>query len=243
MLELERRLAQGSLSDMLGVVAERQTQGRGRLQRSWHTGAGENLAVSYWVGLEAAWLPPLPLVVSLAVVDSLEKSCGLRGRLRCKWPNDIQAEGRKLGGILCQYQAATDKHPEGAIVGVGLNLGFGSDELRQIEQPATSVLALTGAYPPPKQLAAVLQQQLRLRVGRLRNEGFVAQAEEWYFHCAHAGQLVTVNDGFFAICGRTQGLAPSGALILDCQGERREIICGDVSLRFLGEGEQQQQPL
>ncbi len=243
MLELERRLSLGSLSDMLGVVAKRQTQGRGRLRRRWHTGAGENLAVSYWVSLEAAWLPPLPLVVGLAVVDSLEESCGLRGRLRCKWPNDIQAEGRKLGGILCQYQAATDKHPEGAIVGIGLNLGLGRDELRQIEQPATSVLALTGSYPPPQQLATVLQQRLGLRVDRLRNEGFAAQAEEWYAHCAHAGQLVTVNDGFATLCGRTQGLALSGALILDCQCERREIICGDVSLRLLDEDRNQKQPL
>ena len=239
MLAVSRALANGQLNSMDGIMALRQTAGRGRLKRSWHTGEGHNLAVSFWVEMGAELLPPLPLAAALAVIDSL--SCmGLSGQLGCKWPNDIKAQGKKICGILCQYAEGASPKQTGCIVGIGINLDLSAEETAAIDQPAVSVKALTGQTVPPEDMCRSLQEALAKRVGRLQAEGFGSMAEEWYGMCEHAGAMVSIDTGFSAIAGRTCGVGELGELILDCGGTKRSIICGDVQ-RLFTEGDRQAQ--
>ena len=99
--DIARDLAVGSV-----VVADFQTAGRGRLDRSWIAPRGTGLHVT----LVAR---PHPLS-SLAAGVAAAEACG-RG-VRLKWPNDLQLDGRKLGGVL--VEALVDRH----LVGVGVNL-------------------------------------------------------------------------------------------------------------------------
>ncbi|MDF1614327.1 biotin--[acetyl-CoA-carboxylase] ligase [Desulfurivibrio dismutans] len=88
------------------VVADRQTGGRGRLQRSWHSPPGVGIYASflYRPRLAPHDLAKLTLAAGLAVALALEKSTGLQPGL--KWPNDILLAGRKCGGILCECRLA-----------------------------------------------------------------------------------------------------------------------------------------
>ena len=228
MLEMERMLELGNVADFDAVMAFRQTAGRGRLMRAWHTGAGNNLAVSFWVSLETDKLSPLPLVTALAVIDSLNGS-GLAGQLQCKWPNDIKVQGRKICGILCQYAENPKNQSSGSIVGVGINLDLSETEIKAVDQPITSLKTVTGLSIPPKEMCAVLQFHIEERVRMLRNEGFSSMAAEWYGFCGHAGKLVSVDTGFSVFTGLTKGLDKQGALLMECGGMERRIICGDVS--------------
>ena len=90
------------------VVADHQTAGRGRLDRSWASRPGSALLASFV-------LPPNPLL-SLAAGVAAAEACG--GGVRLKWPNDLLLGGAKLGGILVE---AT---PSKAICGIGINLGW-----------------------------------------------------------------------------------------------------------------------
>ena len=103
------------------VLAECQTGGRGRREKSWHSPAGGNIYLSLgWWFRDCQWpLSTLPLIVAIAVCQALARA-GLRGH-GIKWPNDILVEGKKLAGILVEMQSA-GSGPALAVIGVGLNV-------------------------------------------------------------------------------------------------------------------------
>ena len=93
------------------IVAARQTEGRGRSQRTWQS-APRAMAAS--LGIRPTWpiesWPLIPLVAGLAVANVLGTGVGL------KWPNDLVAEDNKIGGILVEASGSA------VIIGCGLNL-------------------------------------------------------------------------------------------------------------------------
>lgn len=115
-----------------GVVlaAEHQTAGRGRLDRRWVAPPRSGLTFSTLLRpttVPARRWPWLPLLAGCAVVDGLAVAGGLAVRL--KWPNDVLADERKLGGILLE-RVETPTGPA-AVVGVGLNVTTTAEELSQ----------------------------------------------------------------------------------------------------------------
>mmetsp|Transcript_8967 Transcript_8967/g.18062 ORF Transcript_8967/g.18062 Transcript_8967/m.18062 type:complete len:334 (-) Transcript_8967:1798-2799(-) len=100
------------------VIAERQTQGRGRGGAEWESPQG-SLVFSFSCSLRAISGPQVVFVqylVGLILVQSLE----LPGLLRIKWPNDVLLCGRKVAGILCEgFSDASGFH---LVVGVGINV-------------------------------------------------------------------------------------------------------------------------
>jgi BirA family biotin operon repressor/biotin-[acetyl-CoA-carboxylase] ligase len=125
----------------LVLVAEHQTAGRGRLDRSWVTPPRAALTFSMLLaptGVPSARWPWLPLLVGVAVADGVARATGVQCGL--KWPNDVQVGERKLAGIL--VERVDGPRGAAAVVGIGLNVSTGRDELPV--QTATS-LALEGA--------------------------------------------------------------------------------------------------
>lgn len=98
-----------------GVIADQQTEGRGRLGRSWHSPPGASLSVSFVLWEYADW--PKPELIGMA--------CGLAAAIafdcQVAWPNDLTLSGKKVGGVLTELQ----RDPAGRlvpIVGIGVNL-------------------------------------------------------------------------------------------------------------------------
>lgn len=118
------------------VVADEQTQGRGRRGRSWLSGVEDSLIASYALLVPSSLvrgsrIGVLTLAAGLAVLDALREVVGdrqLTDLLGLKWPNDIFLSGRKLAGILCEI-AFTNDESSGVIVGVGANLLVPADRL------------------------------------------------------------------------------------------------------------------
>ena len=121
----------------LVVVAESQTAGRGRLDRSWvsPSRAGLTLSVLVRPDLPPCRWPWLPLLTGLAVATAVREQTDLDAVL--KWPNDVLVGGRKLCGVLAEVPAVG-----AAVLGIGLNVTTRADELPH--DGATS-LALAGA--------------------------------------------------------------------------------------------------
>jgi BirA family biotin operon repressor/biotin-[acetyl-CoA-carboxylase] ligase len=125
------------------LVAEEQTAGRGRLDRSWHSQPGA--ALTFSVLLRPAAIPPsargwLPLLTGVAVAAALRAQTGLDVSL--KWPNDVLVSGAepgmagKLAGILAEQAG------DAIVVGIGLNVSARRDEL---PAPQATSLLLAGA--------------------------------------------------------------------------------------------------
>ena len=101
----------------LVVVAEEQTAGRGRLDRSWVSPPRAGLTFSVLVrpDLPPVHWPWLPLLAGLAVAEALRARAGVDAVL--KWPNDVLVDGRKACGVLAEVPA-----PGAAVLGIGLNV-------------------------------------------------------------------------------------------------------------------------
>lgn len=101
------------------VIANQQTRGRGRKGREWRTPPDAALALSLILKPERATLPRLNMVAALSVSDlAIALGCQNVG---IKWPNDVQVNGLKLGGVLPEAIWEGDRL-RGAILGIGVNV-------------------------------------------------------------------------------------------------------------------------
>ncbi len=206
----------------LAIAAEEQTSGRGRLDRSWTTTPGQSLAVSALVPRPATpgWVP---LVTGLALARAVEEACGLEVTL--KWPNDVlcPADGdRKLAGILCEMV------PSGIVVGTGLNVAQGRDELPV--ETATS-LRLCGAQlqegTRERLLTAYLSHLAALVEALGAGPSEVRAA--YRARCDTIGREVRVHlpDGTTR-AGRASGVDDDGRLVLASPSGTYAAAAGDV---------------
>ena len=123
----------------LVVVAEEQTAGRGRLDRSWVSPprAGLTLSVLLRPDLPPVRWPWLPLLAGLAVASALRERAELDAVL--KWPNDVLVDDRKLCGVLAEVPEAG-----AAVLGIGLNVSTRADELPPTAPTPPTSVALAG---------------------------------------------------------------------------------------------------
>lgn len=199
------------------VVADHQTAGRGRLARSWEAPAGSSALLSATVPRPAARAGWIPLLTGVAVVGAVEETTGLVASL--KWPNDVllPADGsRKVCGILCQVAGDV------VVVGVGLNLTQGRDEL---PVPTATSLALAGATDadPTALVAAFLTRLAALVTGP---PGVRAAYRD---RCATIGQEVRLTrSGAADVLGRAVAVDEEGRLVIEQGGRRTAWAAGDV---------------
>jgi BirA family biotin operon repressor/biotin-[acetyl-CoA-carboxylase] ligase len=102
-------------------VADAQTAGRGRGGHHWASPAGSGLYVS--VLLRPALAPAdalwLSLAAGISAIDAVTDAAGFTPDLR--WPNDLMAGHRKLGGILTEMQAEATR-VRFVVIGIGINV-------------------------------------------------------------------------------------------------------------------------
>ena len=111
-----------------GLGARAQTAGRGRRGHKWDSTVG-NLLLSIVLRpcVNPAKFSGLAAVSGLAVLEALEKQ-GLANEIRLKWPNDLVARGRKLGGILVEAARDNEGKPF-AVCGIGVNVNYTPQEV------------------------------------------------------------------------------------------------------------------
>lgn len=210
------------------VLTDRQTAGRGRRGRTWHSAPGDSLTFSLlWRFSPGSGAPiALSLVVGLAVAHALE-GLGIAG-VGLKWPNDILLGNRKLAGVLIELQPGDVKS---AIVGIGLNLRLPSDLPDEVKSLAVS-LDEAAALPPSREtVLAALLAALATIFETYDREGFRALRNAWekrhvFQHC---DVRILADDGERS--GRCTGVADDGALLLDTADGCQRILVGDVSVR------------
>ena len=188
----------------LVVVAEHQTAGKGRLDRTWTSPPRAGLTLSALVrpDLPAARWPWLPLLTGLAVSTALRDRAELEAVL--KWPNDVLVGERKVCGVLLEVA-----EPGAAVLGVGLNVTTRAEELPW--QGATS-LALAGAATTDRD--TVLRALLRALRGVL--DDVDAAQEAYRGRCSTLGRRVRVEmpDGT-AVEGTAEAVDEGGRLVVD----------------------------
>jgi BirA family transcriptional regulator, biotin operon repressor / biotin---[acetyl-CoA-carboxylase] ligase len=219
-----KRQAREGAAEGLVVWADRQTLGRGRRGRSWHSPSG-NLYFSVLLrpNCRPAIAAQLSFAAALAVGEAIAALLPSRDAVRYKWPNDVLVFGRKVSGILLESQAGIDGLVEWLVIGIGVNIGSFPSET---EYPATS-LAAQGAYVP---LPGALLETVALRFldwrERWATEGFAPLREEWLGHAHGLGSEIRVRLDRSETAGRFVTLDLDGALILENASGRQHISAG-----------------
>lgn len=210
-------------------LAESQTAGRGRRGRPWISPFGANLYLSVLrpFSLVPELLQGLSLAVGIAAVEAL-RSLGVEG-LALKWPNDIQLEGKKLGGVLLEMSGA-GAGPWRVVAGVGINVAMPVAAGEGIDQAWTD-LAAHGVCPERNKLAAQVLAEVIATGEQFAQFGFEAFRGDWERLDAVRDREVAVQDGANPRCGTARGVDSSGALLLEIDGRRERIVSGDISLR------------
>ena len=110
--------ASAGAADRTVIVADFQTAGKGRLDRTWDATRGSNLLVSLLFRYESEEPSRFARIVALAARESCESLTGVN--VRVKWPNDLVVDHRKLGGLL----AVASPRERFVVVGIGVNVGW-----------------------------------------------------------------------------------------------------------------------
>lgn len=226
--------ARAGVAEGLAVVAGYQSAGRGRLDRRWEAPPGTSLAVSFLLrpdDVASSRWPWLPLLTGVAVVGAVgavgavEQVAGVPAVL--KWPNDVLAGGRKLGGILVE-RVDTDRGPA-AVVGVGINLSQTED---QLPDGATSLVAAGAGAVSRDDIVEWLGDRLATWYAAWRAASGNPAAglrDEYVRRCDTLGRQVRAElPGGDGVLGTAVDVDESGRLVVDTGADRVAISAGDV---------------
>jgi BirA family biotin operon repressor/biotin-[acetyl-CoA-carboxylase] ligase len=209
------------------VIAEHQTQGKGRRGRTWESPRGLNLYFSVILRPE---LPPqrapeLTLVAAVALAETLREA-GVEAEI--KWPNDLQVDGRKIGGILTEMSADTES-VHFVIVGIGVNLNARREEFPpEVARVATSVLETRGERVPRALFAAALWTRLEAWLDRHVDEGFEPVRQAWRALSCTLGTDVLVKTERRELRGVAEDIDETGALMVKTPEGMERVVAGDV---------------
>jgi BirA family biotin operon repressor/biotin-[acetyl-CoA-carboxylase] ligase len=149
-----QRMLQADDPEGAVAVAEEQSEGRGRLGRSWHAPASTCILVSILLrpAVDPPRLPELSLVTGGAVAEAIAETTGLEPAI--KFPNDVLLDGKKVAGILAESSDGR------VVLGIGVNANQTADQLpRDAAIEPTSLRLATGReIDRIELLAAILLQ-------------------------------------------------------------------------------------
>ncbi|MGZ3437949.1 MAG: biotin--[acetyl-CoA-carboxylase] ligase [Polyangia bacterium] len=213
------------------LVAERQTEGRGRHGRRWYSTPGASLTFSLAWPLARADLSGLSLAIGVALAEALDPRPAGGLRVALKWPNDLWLvgsgePGRKLGGVLIETAPAGAGRC--AVIGVGLNVveqavpeaSSGVAWLREIDAAAAPTRLLERLVPA---LAEALQT--------FERDGFAAFAARFAARDLLEGRAVRCGGATGPVLeGIAAGVSPSGELLVGTERGIERVGSGEVSL-------------
>jgi BirA family biotin operon repressor/biotin-[acetyl-CoA-carboxylase] ligase len=223
-----RRIAEQGAAAGAIVIAEQQTQGRGRLGRGWVSPPYVNLYLSVVLRprLPPARAPQITLTAAVAVAETV---AAFGASALIKWPNDILVNGKKVAGILTEA-SSTSERIDFVVLGIGINVNFPEALMPEaIRQRATSLLIATQSKISRQLFLRRLIPDLDRCYGILEESGFGAIAPRWEARFGLRDRRVRVDMTDGVILGRARGIDRDGALIVEIgNGKFQRVIAGDV---------------
>lgn len=216
-------------------TTEVQNAGRGRRGRTWVAPFGSGVCMS--LGWQFAEAPPtfsaLSLAVGVAVVKAFRR-LDIQG-VGLKWPNDLQWQGRKLGGILIEMRGES-AGPAQVIIGIGINMRMPAAIRMQLVEREAALIAdvheiMRDQTPTRNILIGAVVTELLQMLQTFTVRGFAPFKDEWHELDTLANAPVKVISGSQTTLGTARGVDTDGTLLVDVDGELRKFVSGEVSLR------------
>lgn len=178
------------------IVADTQTAGRGRHERTWDSPAGLNLYFNILIPLDGIPLASAPQITQVAALTFAEVFKGLQddanaqghgdtslGKVTVKWPNDILCGKSKFCGILAELvyiKPTVDSIPKPAIsMGVGINVNSDSVNYAHLNRAVTTLKDICGQRINREKLLQMLIANLERAIGQFRAFGIRPWVAAW----------------------------------------------------------------
>lgn len=230
---LEKIEEQENYKRILVIASELQTNGRGRLGRSWVSGLGESLTFSmgWYFNSDISKLSGLSLVIGIAIIRVFN-SLSIHN-VNLKWPNDIIFNYKKLGGILIEFRQSKPNRLPFIVIGIGINFNLSRNSRSLIKQDATDLFAITNKNIDRNLMLSALLSELQNVLIKFEKYGLNYFMEEWINYHAFQGKKVSLYlPDNSVIEGTVDGVGHDGSLILITKAGRSFYNIGDISLRL-----------
>ncbi len=214
------------------IIAEEQTQGKGRMGRSWISPKGKGIWMTMILkpNLEPMKVPKMTLIAAAAVHKALNK-LGIKSQI--KWPNDILVDGKKVCGILTEMSGELNM-VNYVIMGIGINVNLDEEDIPdELKDIAGSLKLTTGKKINRKELAANILNEFEKLYLSFKEEDNI---EEVLKICKEnsilLGEEVRIIRGNNIRIGKAIDINDNGELVVKFEGDLVEnIMAGEVSLR------------
>jgi len=219
------------------ILADRQTAGRGRLQRTWFSPPGSNIygSLIFSSNSHVQDLGWIPLMAGTAIAQAIEDTSEIS--ISLKWPNDILINEQKVGGILCE-SFKRDSIETSVVIGFGINVNLSESEFpKDLEQTATSLQIHSQKPLDRHQLFKSIIQSLEQAWEALNTQGPPACQLAYSARCRTLGKQILVQfpDGS-TLEGMAQFIGEQGQLQMvpsssDATGQSARIVdvhAGDI---------------
>nr|AIF02952.1 biotin--acetyl-CoA-carboxylase ligase (birA) [uncultured marine thaumarchaeote KM3_15_F02] len=215
------------------IIAEKQTSGRGRLDRKWTSPKGGiwfSLIIHPKFDVSSSTL--IPILSAVALSKSIKSVLGIETEV--KWPNDITMNGKKVAGVLVDASFQTNSI-DYLILGIGINFDI---DAKKLEKRLTKTPNFYGIdslrgkenKTPPKTLLKEFLLQFEKNLFQLDKGEKSKIIKEWTKRAAGIGKKITINTSNGKISGISQGIDNDGALKIKTRNETKKIYVGDVVL-------------
>ena len=215
------------------IIAEKQTSGRGRLDRKWTSPKGGiwfSLIIHPKFDVSSSTL--IPILSAVALSKSIKSVLGIETEV--KWPNDITMNGKKVAGVLVDASFQTNSI-DYLILGIGINFDI---DAKKLEKRLTKTPNFYGIdslrgkenKTPPKTLLKEFLLQFEKNLLQLDKGEKSKIIKEWTKRAAGIGKKITINTSNGKISGISQGIDNDGALKIKTKNETKKIYVGDVVL-------------
>ena len=215
------------------IIAEKQTSGRGRLDRKWTSPKGGiwfSLIIHPKFDVSSSTL--IPILSAVALSKSIKSVLGIETEV--KWPNDITMNGKKVAGVLVDASFQTNSI-DYLILGIGINFDI---DAKKLEKRLTKTPNFYGIdslrgkenKTPPKTLLKEFLLQFEKNLFQLDKGEKSKIVKEWTKRAAGIGKKITINTSNGKISGISQGIDNDGALKIKTKNETKKIYVGDVVL-------------
>lgn len=213
------------------VVAEEQTAGRGRWQRSWFSPpeTGIWLTLILRPDMAPVKVSQVTLVAGVACARAIHGCLGFRPAI--KWPNDLLYNDKKFCGILVEMEAAAEQ-VHFLVVGIGINVNQEeSDFPPELRETAASLRMVTGSrvarVPLVRRILEILEEDYQ----DFCSNGFTGARERWLEYETTLGKTVQVRLGEKQIMGTAEDLDADGNLLLRLKdGKLQRFNSGELTL-------------
>ena len=215
------------------VISQRQTAGRGRMNRKWITiKGGLSMSVVLHPKFDASVSTLFPMAASLALATAIQKTINIKPNV--KWPNDVVIKGKKVAGMIVDASIQSNLI-ESMVLGVGINFKVDTKHLEsQLKGTenfygVTSLLKVDDHTKPLEMIQKFLSELEKIIT--LLDQGETSKIiQRWEKISSTIGKKVSVktNDGI--ITGLAKKINSDGSLNIVKNGKVQRLLVGDISI-------------